>query len=53
MELVTSGGVMMKLIERNTAVHTRKGQLFTTHADTWSDVVTQVFQGERAMTTFN
>ena len=40
MELKTAGGVMTKLIERNTAVHTNKGQQITPYADNQPDVLT-------------
>ena len=40
MELETAGGVMTKLIDRNTASHTKKGQHITTHADNQPDVLT-------------
>ena len=40
MELERAGGVMTKLIERNRAVHTKKGQHIRTHADNQPDAVT-------------
>ena len=40
MELKTAGGVMTKLIERNTAVHTNERQQTTQHADSQPDVLT-------------
>ena len=40
MELKTAGGVMAKPIDRNTAIHTNKGQQITQHADSQPDVLT-------------
>src|ERR1700681_812887 len=45
----TKGGVMTKLIERNTTIPTRKSQVFSTAADTQSSVEIVVLQGERPM----
>jgi molecular chaperone DnaK len=45
----TLGGVMTKLIERNTTIPTRKGQIFSTAADNQTAVSIHVIQGEREM----
>jgi molecular chaperone DnaK len=47
------GGVMTKLIERNTTIPTRRSEVFTTADDGQSEIAVQVFQGERAMTAGN
>jgi len=45
----TLGGVMTRLIDRNTTIPTRKGEIFTTAADSQTSVEIHVLQGEREM----
>ncbi|MBI4380375.1 MAG: molecular chaperone DnaK [candidate division NC10 bacterium] len=45
----TLGGVMTRLIERNTTIPTRKGEIFTTAADSQTSVEVHVLQGERQL----
>merc|ERR1712213_270477 len=53
MGIETVGGVMSKLIPRNTVIPTQKSQVFSTAADNQATVTIKVYEGERAMTKDN
>jgi molecular chaperone DnaK len=49
----TQGGIMHKLIERNTTIPTKRSEIFSTAADNQPSVQIQVYQGEREMAAYN
>ncbi|MER6037140.1 MULTISPECIES: molecular chaperone DnaK [unclassified Streptomyces] len=49
----TKGGIMTKMIERNTTIPTRRSEIFTTATDNQPSVGIQVYQGEREIAAYN
>lgn len=49
----TSGGVMVKIIERNTTIPCNKSQIFSTYSDNQPSTIIKIFEGERDRTCYN
>src|SRR6185437_10519037 len=49
----TKGGIMQKIVERNTTIPTKRSEVFTTADDNQPSVEIKIFQGEREMAAYN